>query len=102
MKEENKIKLEFVGDPHDKTNGDYINAIVEHYTGEFLGEFILGQALQKVKENNKKIEEIRTPTLNTVEYFVFKDSEESFAFFKIKETTEEKGFKFLIFTVLAP
>ena len=48
------------------------------------------------------MEAIKTPTLKTVEYFVFKDSEERLAFFKIKETTEEKGLTFFKFTVLAP
>ena len=52
MKQAQKYKIEWTGD----TVGDTIKALVKHFTGQTLGDFVLEKALRDVKENNQKIE----------------------------------------------
>lgn len=51
-----ELKVVFEGT---KTNGDLIKALVIYFTNSLCGDFILSQALEQVKENNKKIEEFK-------------------------------------------
>jgi len=48
--------------------GDNIDALVKHFTGNILGEFILEQALNKVKDNDKKLKEYKDKLLNSEAY----------------------------------
>jgi hypothetical protein len=43
--------------------GEETDAIVRYFTGRILGEFVLSQAIEKIKENNKKIEEFKNKLL---------------------------------------
>ena len=43
--------------------GENIKALVNYFTGNILGDFILEQAIIKVKENNKKIDDYKKSLL---------------------------------------
>lgn len=49
-----------------KIVNDSIQALVDHFTGETLGEFILERAVEEVKKNNAKLEEYKKSLLKGV------------------------------------
>jgi len=58
--EENKPSVEF---SNCANYGDMIKALVNKFTGEAINTFVLTQAIEKIEENNKKIEEFKNKLL---------------------------------------
>lgn len=49
------------------TFGDEINALVDCFTDHIVGDFVLSQALERVKSNKQKIKEFKESLLRTTE-----------------------------------